>query len=72
MIVVVCARLTWLFLEVSTHTHSHALRDTRRHCDGDKCMTDSVFPPPHRELGLDGNQLASLPDSVFGGLSVLT
>ncbi len=54
------------------HTLTRALRHTRRHCDVGLCMPDCVFPPPHRGLRLDSNQLASLPASVFGGLSVLT
>jgi hypothetical protein len=49
----VCARLTWLFIEVSTHAHCHAHARTEAHVktlDGDQCKPYSVFPPPHREL----------------------
>ncbi len=51
--------------------YAHTLRHTRRRCDGDQCKPDSVSSPPHRTLYLYDNQLVTLPDSVFGGLSAL-
>ncbi len=69
-----CARLTWLFIEVSTHAHCHAHARTEAHVktlDGDQCKPYSVFSPPHRELNLYDNKLVTLPDTVFGGLSAL-
>jgi hypothetical protein len=56
----VCARLTWLFLEVCTHLYSTDTL-TRAHTHCDQCKPDSLFPPPHRYLWLDGNQLACVP-----------
>ena len=73
----VCARLTWLFLEVSTHTQTSApaLRRTLRGCDVDQYMPDCFLPPPHSWLYIEGNQLVCVPltaqsnpavTSVFG------
>jgi hypothetical protein len=37
-----------------------------------ECKHDCFLPPPDRVLDLGDNKLASLPVSVFGGLSALT
>jgi hypothetical protein len=76
----VCARLTWLFLEVSTHlystdtlTRAHTHWRTRKGAAMAKeCKPDSFLPPPHRELDLYDNKLSSLPATVFAGLRALT
>jgi hypothetical protein len=76
----VCARLTWLFLEVRTHlystdtlTRAHTHWRTRKGAATAKeRKPDCFLLPPHRTLGLSGNQLSSLPDTVFDGLSALT
>ena len=62
----VSVRLTWLFFEVSTHTHctdtvAHALRHTLRGCDGDQRKPDCFLPPPHRYLYTHGNHLVCAP-----------
>ena len=75
----VCARLTWLFVEVSTHlystdtlTRAHTHWRTRKGAAMAKeCKPDCFLPPPHRYLNLYSNQLSSLPASVFAGLSAL-
>ncbi len=69
-----------LFLEVNTHlsstetltrAHTH-WRTLRGAAMAKECTPDCFLPPPHRRLRLQNNQLSSLPDSVFGGLSALT
>ncbi len=76
----VCAPLTCLSLEVSSHlfstdtlTRAHTHWRTRKGAAMAKeCTPDCFLPPSLRDLGLWGNQLSSLPATVFAGLSALT
>jgi len=62
-----CTALTRWHARTRTDVHGKALWWRKR-----VRLTDCFLPPPHRVLLLHGNQLSSLPDLVFDGLSALT